>query len=235
MVDILLIEDHTEQAQLLARFLAKDGYRIEAITTGEAALSYLRSNGAKLIILDIMLPGIDGFSVCAAIRKESNVPILVLSARMDKEDQMNGFHLGADDYLEKPIDMDILRAKIGALMRRNYSLKQTNMLLHSGALRVNRDNREVQWGDNLLPLTMKEYELLLVFIENPGKTLRKEFLFGKIWGDQSESENQTLTVHVKMLRDKIEKNPKNPQRIKTIWGVGYRYEEIEEDDSEPEP
>jgi DNA-binding response OmpR family regulator len=225
MLDILLVEDHTEQAALLRSFLEKDGYETAIADSGEGAIDQLRRHGAKLVLLDIMLPGMDGFAVCSAIRKESNVPIIVLSARSEKEDQMNGFSLGADDYLEKPVDVDILRAKVGALMRRSYQLGQQHMYLSSGGLSINRDKREVICDGILLSLTGKEYDLLLLFIENPGKVLRKEFLFSKIWGVESFSENQTLTVHVKTLRDKIERDPKNPKRIRTIWGIGYQYEE----------
>jgi DNA-binding response OmpR family regulator len=225
MPDILLVEDQEEQAGLLRSFLEKDGYHVAMVRSGEAAIDILRRDGAKLVLLDILLPGMDGFAVCTAIRKESNVPIMVLSALSDKEDQMNGLTLGADDYLGKPVDVDILRAKVGALMRRSYQLRQQNMLLVSGGLSVDRDKREVICDGMRLTLTGKEYDLLLLFAENPGKVLRKEYLFAKIWGEESFSENQTLTVHVKTLRDKIEKDPKNPRRIRTVWGIGYQYEE----------
>jgi DNA-binding response OmpR family regulator len=224
--DILLVEDQGEQAGLLCSFLEKDGYQVAIVGSGEEAISILRRDGAKLVLLDILLPGMDGFAVCAAIRKESNVPIMVLSALSDKEDQMNGLTLGADDYLGKPVDVDILRAKVGALMRRSYQLRQQNMLLVSGGLSIDKDKREVICDGMLLALTVKEYDLLLLFAENPGKVLRKEYLFANIWGAESFSENQTLTVHVKTLRDKIEQDPKNPRRIRTVWGIGYQYEEV---------
>ena len=133
---------------------------------------------------------------------------------------------GADDYVEKPVDMDILSAKIKALMRRNYSLKQENTLIHSGAVSIDKEAKQAFLNNKEIPLTVKEYELLLLLAENPGKTLSKEYLFNRIWGIDSFSENQTLTVHIKMLRDKIEEEPKKPKRIQTIWGIGYRYEEI---------
>lgn len=168
----------------------------------------------------------DGFAVCASVRKNSNIPILFLSARVDKEDKMNGFLQGADDYLEKPIDMDLLCAKVKALMRRNYSLKQENTIIYSGALSIDKEAKQVFLNKRALSLTVKEYELLVLFAENPGKTLNKQYLFNQIWGMDSFSENQTLTVHIKMLRDKIEADPRKPQRIQTVWGIGYKYEEI---------
>lgn len=225
MADILLVEDHRELAELIATFLNRDGYLVEIRESSEQALAFLEVNTAKLILLDIMLPGMDGFGFCAALREKSNVPVIILSAKVDKEDKMNGFAQGADDYVEKPVDMDILLAKISALMRRNYDLKKDNILIYSGAVSINRDTRQVFFHGKEIPLTVKEYELLLLLVQNPGKTLRKEYLFDQIWGADSFSENQTLTVHIKMLRDKIEEEPKNPKRIKTIWGVGYKYEE----------
>ena len=181
---------------------------------------------AKLVILDVMLPQMDGFAVCSAIREQSSVPILFLSARVEKEAQMNGFLLGADDYVEKPIDMDILLAKVTALMKRNYDLKQKNMIVHSGAISIDKDKRQAFLDHRELTLTGKEYDLLLLLVENPGKPLHKDFLFDKIWGMDSFSENQTLTVHIKTLRDKIEEDSRHPRRIQTVWGVGYKYEEI---------
>lgn len=226
MTDILLVEDYGELNTLMCTFLEKAGYRVKGADTGEAALEFLEREAVKLVILDVMLPGMDGFAVCGAIRERSSVPILFLSARVDKEDQMNGFLLGADDYVEKPVDMDILQAKVAALMRRNYDLKQKNTVLDSGALSVDKEAKQVFLDHREVVLTGKEYELLLLFVENPGKTLHKDFLFQRVWGIDSFSENQTLTVHIKTLRNKIEEDPSQPKRILTVWGVGYRYEEI---------
>ena len=225
VTDILLVEDNEELAALIQTFLKREGYSVEVSASAEEAFRFLKEHKVKLLLLDIMLPGIDGFGFCAAIRKESNVPVIIMSARVDKEDKMNGFALGADDYLEKPVDIDILLAKISALMRRNYDLKKDNTVLISGALSIDTDAKSVFLHGKELTMTVKEYELLLLFIKNPGRTLSKEYLFNQIWGIESFSENQTLTVHVKMLRDKIEDDPGKPERIKTVWGIGYRYEE----------
>lgn len=226
MVDILLVEDNKELSDLIGMFLKKDGYVVKMAKSSEEALDFLKEDKAKLILLDIMLPGMDGFGFCAKVREASNIPIIIMSAKVDKEDKLNGFLQGADDYLEKPVDIDILRAKIGALMKRNYELKQENTLLQSGAVTIDKDAKQVFFHGKELSLTVKEYELLLLLAENPGKTLNKDFLFNEVWGMDSFSENQTLTVHIKMLRDKIEDNPAKPVRIKTVWGVGYRYEEV---------
>lgn len=226
MTDILLVEDHKELNELISVFLEREGYFVKGVFSGEEALAYLAGNRVKLMILDVSLPKMDGFAVCASVRESSNTPILFLSARVDKEDKMNGFMQGADDYVEKPVDMDILCAKIKALIRREYSLKQENVVIHSGDISIDTEAKQVLLHHEQVTLTVKEYELLLLLAQNPGKTLRKEYLFDRIWGADSFSENQTLTVHIKMLRDKIEEDPKKPRRIQTVWGVGYRYEEI---------
>lgn len=226
MVDILLVEDNEELQKLIQIFLERGGYAVAAVSSAEEALSCLKRERVKLMLLDIMLPGMDGFALCDKVRQGNNIPIIILSARSEKEDKMNGFSLGADDYVEKPVDMDLLLAKIGALMRRNYELRQQNTILHSGGLMIDKDAKQVTLDGKTLSVTVKEYELLLLLAENPGKVLRKEYLFDQIWGVDSFSENQTLTVHIKMLRDKIEEDPKQPRRIQTVWGVGYKYEEI---------
>lgn len=226
MFDILLVEDYEELNELMQTFLKREGYAVKGVFSGEEALQFLENNRVKLVVLDVVLPGMDGFAVCASIREKSNLPIIFLSARVQKEDKINGFLQGADDYVEKPVDMDILSAKVKALIRRNYELKQQNTVIHSGPLLIDKEAKQVFLGEKEIALTVKEYELLVLLAENPGKTLNKEFLFNQIWGADSFSENQTLTVHMKMLRDKIEEDPKQPKRIKTVWGVGYKYEEI---------
>lgn len=226
MTDILLVEDHRELNELIRVFLEREGYLAQGVFSGEEALAYLKENKVKLIILDVSLPDMDGFAVCAAVREYSNTPILFLSARVDKEDKMNGFIQGADDYVEKPVDMELLCAKLKALMRREYGMKQEKAVICSGGISIDTDAKQAFLNHREIALTIKEYELLVLLVQNPGKTLRKEYLFDKIWGAESFSENQTLTVHIKTLRDKIEEDPRNPKRIRTVWGVGYKYEEI---------
>lgn len=177
------------------------------------------------MILDIMLPGMDGFAVCRAVRVEQNVPILIMSAKSEKQDKLMGYELGADDYMEKPVDPEILTAKVNAILQRTEGSKEA-AVISSGEITVDQETRTAYLKNRPLELNVKEYELLLLFVQNAGKTLRKEYIFGKVWGADSFSESQTLTVHVKMLRGKIETCPREPRRIVTVWGVGYRYEEI---------
>ena len=222
MTDILIVEDNKELADLLCDFLRAENYTVSVAQTGEKALSLYERYGARLIVLDIMLPGIDGFAVCRKIREESNTPILIVSARTSKDDKLNGLILGADDYIEKPYDIDIMLAKIAGIFRRRYAVDE----LTFGDIRINKVSHCVFKNDVRLDLTAKEFDLLLLLAENKGKTLSKEYLFNQIWGSDSFSEQQTLTVHIKWLRQKIEDDPKKPKRIQTVWGVGYRYESV---------
>lgn len=219
MIDILVTEDNKELSTLICDFLRAQGYTVTCADSGEKALDIFEKYGARLVLLDIMLPGMDGFAVCERIRKTSDTPIFILSAKGDKNDKLNGLILGADDYLEKPFDIDILLAKIAGVFKRRYSLDEVT----SGDLRLNKAEKIAYRNDKPLDMTNKEFELLQLLVENPGKTLTKEYLFNKIWGSDSFSELQTLTVHIKWLREKIEPDPKKPVRIQTVWGVGYKF------------
>ena len=220
MLDILIVEDNKEIGGLLQAFLQKENYAVSVAETGEKALDLFERYGAKLVILDIMLPGMDGFSVCSKIREDSNAHILVASAKTDKEDKLKGLNLGADDYIEKPYDIDILIAKINGIFKRKYAQE----IITCGNLKLNTVSQTLQVDDKDVVVTAKEFELLKLLIENKGVTLKKEYLFSTIWGSDSESELQTLTVHIKWLREKIEKDPKKPDHIITVWGVGYRFD-----------
>ena len=220
MTDILVVEDNLEMAMLLCDFLKAEGYSVELCTDGESALKAFAEHGARLVLLDIMLPGLDGFGVCRKLRETANTPILIVSAKTEKDDKLNGLILGADDYIEKPYDIDILIAKIKGIFTRRYNTD----VLSDGFLKIDRSKRLAFREETPLDLTQKEFDLLLLLAENAGKTLSKDYLFNQIWGFDSFSEPQTLTVHIKWLRQKIEANPKKPEHIVTAWGVGYRYE-----------
>ena len=219
MTDILIVEDNSEISKLLCDLLRAESYTVSCTDNGERALDLFDRYGARLVLLDIMLPGIDGFGVCERIRRSSDVPIFILSARTDENDKLNGLITGADDYIEKPYDIDLLLAKITGVFRRRYSLDE----LRCGELTLNRAERTASLAGKLLEMTAKEYELLLLLCENTGKTLTKEYIFSYIWGSDSESEQQTLTVHIKRLREKLERDPKKPEHILTVWGVGYKF------------
>lgn len=220
MLDIIIVEDNQEIAGLLCDFLRKENYSVSVASSGEQALERFEKYGARLIILDISLPGVDGFAVCAKIRETSNAHIMIASARTGKENMLKGLGLGADDYIEKPYDIEVLIAKIKGVFSRKYAVNE----MVCGDIKINSVNHTIQVGDRTIETTAKEFELLKFLMENQGMTLRKEYLFNTIWGSDSDSEIQTLTVHIKWLRQKIEEDPKHPKHIITEWGVGYRFE-----------
>ncbi len=220
MVDILIVEDNKELCGLLSEFLRAEDYTVSTAESGEKALSLYEKYGARLVLLDINLPGMDGFAVCRKIRETENTPIIILTARVDREDKLSGIVLGADDYIEKPYDIDILIAKIKGIFKRRLArdvLTENDLTLNITQGTAEKDGKPLQ-------LTAKEFELLRVLIENKGQTLTKDMLFNRIWGADSESEPQTLTVHIKWLRQKLEPDPAKPVRILTVWGKGYRWE-----------
>ncbi|MBO5325423.1 MAG: response regulator transcription factor [Lachnospiraceae bacterium] len=220
MLDILIVEDNKEIGTLLCDFLRKENYAVSIADTGEKALALYEKYGAKLIVLDIMLPGMDGFAICSKIRETSNTHILIASAKVEKNDKLNGLNLGADDYIEKPYDIDILIAKIKGIFKRKYGQEE----IVEGNLRLNTVQQSLFVDGQKKDITEKEFELLKLLIENKNVTMKKEFLFNTVWGSDSDSELQTLTVHIKWLREKIEEEPKKPKHIITEWGVGYRFE-----------
>lgn len=220
MLDILIVEDNKEIGTLLCDFLRKENYTVSVADTGEKALALYEKYGAKLIVLDIMLPGMDGFAVCSKIRETSNTHILIASAKVEKNDKLKGLNLGADDYIEKPYDIDILIAKIKGIFKRKYAQEE----MVEGNIRLNTVQQSLYVNGQKKDVTEKEFELLRLLMENKNVTMKKEYLFNTVWGSDSDSELQTLTVHIKWLREKIEEEPKKPKHIITEWGVGYRFE-----------
>ncbi len=220
VIDVLIVEDDKDIATLLKDFLEAKGYIVNVAHDGNKALELYERYGAKLVILDIMLPGLDGFGILTKIRENSNTPVIIASAKDTKEDKLNGIIAGADDYIDKPYDIDILLAKIDGIFKRRYA---TDVLLE-GDIKIDKIGQAVYYKEQKLDVTIKEYELLLLLISNKGKVLSKDYIFNEVWGYDSESEIQTVTVHIKWLRSKIEKDPKNPKHILTVWGVGYKFE-----------
>lgn len=226
MAEILIIEDNLELATIISDFLTDAGYAVFVAPSGEDGLHYLSENPVKLLLLDIMLPQLDGFAVCRIARERYNLPIIIMSAKHGDENKIIGLELGADDYLEKPFSMNLLMAKVKSHLRRSYSMFDNKQLLSEGDITINQDARMVYIKDKLVVMTSKEYDLLVLLMMHKGKALRKEWLFQKVWGDDSFSELSTLTVHISKLREKVESNPKDPKCILTVWGVGYKYETI---------
>lgn len=219
MTDILIVEDDKELAGLMTDFLRTEGYIVSAVESGERAVELFDRYGARLVVLDINLPDVNGFAVCSKLHENTDTPILIVSARTDKEDKLNGLDLGADDYIEKPYDIDILLAKIKGIFKRRYQ----RQILSASGVTLNLADRSAEIDGKPAELTAKEFDLLTLLIENQGKALKKEYLFSTVWGSDSDSELQTLHVHINRLRQKLGEDPKNAKRLLTVWGVGYKF------------
>jgi DNA-binding response OmpR family regulator len=231
---ILVVEDEIPLQETLLYNLEKQGYEIEGASDGKTALEKARSFHPDLIILDVMLPVMDGFEVCRIIRQEMNTPIIMLTARTDEIDRVVGLEVGADDYLSKPFSMRELLARVKALLRRVRLITETmnrvesedtkkNKIL-SGNLRIDQNRHEVFLDDHILDLAPKEYDLLLYFINHKRYILTRDQILEKVWGWEYSGDSRTVDVHVSWLREKIEKNPETPLRIITVRGSGYRFE-----------
>lgn len=220
MTDILVVEDNTELREILVDFLRNEGYTVSSAGDGDKALSLYEKYGARLLVLDIMLPGASGMHILDKVRENSNTPVIMVSAKLGKDDKLNAIVSGADDYIEKPYDIDILIAKIKGIFKRRLAVDE----LTDGDIRLDVAHETIYKNGRAVEATAKEFELLRLLMENKGQTLLKHYLFNTVWGSDSESEEQTLTVHISRLRDKLEEDPKKPRKIITVWGKGYRYE-----------
>lgn len=229
---ILVVEDEPALQETLTYNLIKQGYEVDTAGDGRAAVNQARTLLPDLIILDIMLPVLDGFEVCRIIRQEMTVPILMLTARDDEIDRVIGLEIGADDYLTKPFSMREFLARVKALLRRvrldrdEQEIRQdaNSEIIQTKDLSLNITRREVTLGDQVLQLKPKEYELLLFLARNRGKVLSREIILERVWGWDFSGGSRTVDVHVRWLREKIENEPANPQRIITVRGGGYRFE-----------
>jgi DNA-binding response OmpR family regulator len=230
---ILVVEDEPSLQETLAYNLKKEGYTVEAVGDGLVALEAARRMRPDLIVLDLMLPGIDGFEVCRILRKEMTTAILMLTARDDEIDRVVGLEVGADDYLTKPFSMRELMARVKAQLRRARLIreelgKQAAETPHGkltfSNLVINQTRREVILNDDPLQLKPKEYELLLFLAEHKGQMLSREFILERVWGWDYIGDSRTVDVHVRWLRQKIEAEPAKPERIITVRGGGYRFE-----------
>ncbi len=219
MSDILIVEDDKELSTLLRDFLRAEDFTVTVAENGEKAISYFEKFGARLVVLDINLPDIDGFTICRKLRERTDTPIIIVSARTEKDDKLNGLTLGADDYIEKPYDIDIMLAKIKGIFKRRYQediISGDGVVLNIATRCVTIDGKEVD-------LPSKEFDLLAILVENKDRALNKEFLFNSVWGIDSDSELQTLNVHINRLRAKLGDDPKHAKRLLTVWGVGYKF------------
>ncbi|MEF8816977.1 MAG: response regulator transcription factor [Salinibacter sp.] len=231
---ILLVEDDDDIADLLTLHLTDEGHAVEKVGDGDAGLERALHEEYDLIILDIMLPGTDGFDICRRLRQEKcPTPILMVTAKTEEVDKVLGLELGADDYITKPFSIREVLARVKALFRRvevdqEAQEEGAERPIELGGLVIAPEKRKVTVGQEAIDLTSKEFELLLLFARNPGRAFSRDELLEEVWGYQYSGYSHTVNTHINRLRNKIEPTPSEPQYVKTVWGVGYRFAEPEE-------
>ncbi len=233
MSTILVVEDDTSLRETLTYNLVRQEYSVQAVGDGLTALETARKIHPDLILLDLMLPGLDGIEVCRILRQETNIPILILTARDDEIDRVIGLEIGADDYITKPFSMRELMARVKAHLRRDRLIRQeinmspeeaSHEVLTFNNLTIDLTRREVLLDEAPITLKPKEYELLLFLAQHPRQALSRQFLLERVWGWEFSGGTRTVDVHVHWLREKIEIDPSKPKRIVTVHGSGYRFE-----------
>ena len=223
---ILLVDDEDSVQKLLTYPLERDGFRVVQARDGEQALRMFGDQRIDLVVLDLMLPNVDGLEVCKRLRADSNVPIIMLTARGEELDKVLGLELGADDYITKPFSIREFRSRVRALLRRAglpRERQRDSETLESGELRIDPARRTVELAGEPVQLTYVEFELLTTLATEPARVFTREMLLRALWGDSAYREPRTIDVHVRHLREKLERNPADPEYILTVRGVGYRF------------
>ncbi|MDU7143387.1 MAG: response regulator transcription factor [Anaerococcus vaginalis] len=225
MSRILIVEDELDLANIIKDYLVKELYEVEICTEGDKAIEIFDKFKPSLVILDLMLPGMNGYEICQNIRIKSTIPILILSAKIDEFDKVKGLNLGADDYITKPFRPRELLARVNAQLRRSQVFNKENLeIIDIENIRIYTKEYKVEKDSRDLDLSRNEFELLVFLSKNPRQVFSREQLYDRIWGFDSYGDLNTVTVTINRLRQKIEDNPKNPKYILTVWGVGYKFE-----------
>jgi len=220
---ILVVEDVPTVAEVIARYLVRDGFDAVVVGDGEAALAAAGEQPPDLVVLDLMLPKMDGFEVCRRLRAELPVPVVMLTARGEEDDRIAGLELGADDYVTKPFSPRELVARVKAVLRRAHGVPDPPGRLETAGLVLDLGAREVTLQGDPVILTPREFDLLAFLARNPRRVFRREELLEHVWGF-TYGDTATVTVHIRRLREKVELDASNPKHITTVWGVGYRFE-----------
>jgi DNA-binding response OmpR family regulator len=223
---ILLVDDEDAVQKLLAYPLERDGFRVLQARDGEEALTLFGGERVDLVVLDLMLPKVDGLEVCKRLRADSDVPIIMLTARGDELDKVLGLELGADDYITKPFSIREFRSRVRALLRRATAPRRAGVdgdAIETGELKIDPARRTVELRGEPVQVTYVEFELLRALAANPGRVFTREMLLTALWGDAAYREPRTIDVHVRHLREKLEHDPREPEYIFTVRGVGYRF------------
>ena len=224
---VLIVEDEESIAELEKDYLELSGFEVTVAKDGESGLELALSRDFNMIILDLMLPGVDGFEICRQVREQKNTPIIIVSARKEDIDKIRGLGLGADDYMTKPFSPSELVARVKAHLARYQSLtsgvRSNNDVIEIRGIKIDKTERRVFVNGEEKAFTTKEFDLLTFLAQNPNHVYTKDELFKEIWDMESIGDIATVTVHIKKIREKIEADTSNPQYIETIWGVGYRF------------
>ena len=223
---ILLVDDEVSVQKLLTYPLRKEGYDVVPALDGKEALDRLREDSFDLVVLDVMLPRIDGLDVCRQIRARSTVPIIMLTAKTEEIDKVLGLELGADDYITKPFSVREFRSRVKAVLRRAALAAPEDQFeepIEAGDLRVDFEKRQVEARGEAVRLTYVEFEILAALARNPGRVFSRTMLLERVWGDAAYRDPRTIDVHIRHLREKLEREPKHPELILTVRGVGYRF------------
>lgn len=230
MKTVLIIDDDLEVQQLIKTYLEREGFGVYCTTHSSEGLEIIKEKKLDLIILDIFLPDGNGLEVCKKIRSTSKIPITLISAKGDESDKVLGLGLGADDFITKPFSINELVARVKAQIRRNEFIedykkenRKNNDSIVAGPIVINIESRTVFCREKKILLTAKEFDLLTFMAKNKDRVFSKDFLYESIWGYESSGDSRTVTVHIRKIREKIEKNPKEPQIIVNVWGVGYKF------------
>jgi two-component system, OmpR family, response regulator ResD len=223
-VRVLVVDDEAIVRDVLTRYLEKEGFRVDAAEDGEVALELAARSRPDIVVLDLMLPKVDGFEVFRRLRGLGDVPVVMLTAKGEEVDRVVGLELGADDYVSKPFSPREVVARIRAVLRRGERVARDGILLVVGGLEIDRPRREVRRDGSLLHLTRKEYDLLELLASHPGCTFTRTDLLESVWDFAWDGDSSTVTVHIRRLREKIEDDPSDPRHLVTVWGVGYRFE-----------
>jgi DNA-binding response OmpR family regulator len=224
---VLVVDDEDHILELARLYLSREGYQVETVSDGADALGRIAQSRPDLVVLDIMLPNVDGLSICRELRKQSQVPIIMLTARDEVTDKVVGLELGADDYLTKPFHPQELVARAKALVRRARIEPDQPRLVRAGRLEVDFERHEVRFGDSRLQLRPKEFDLLALLARHPGRVFQRSELLDLVWGYDFPGYTRTVDVHVQQLREKLTAGGVTNPTIQTVWGVGYKLEMAE--------
>jgi DNA-binding response OmpR family regulator len=220
---VLVVDDEPIVREVVVGYLRREGYRTLEAADGDRARELLERESPSLVVLDVMLPGVDGLELCRWIRGRSDLPVILLTARGDETDRIVGLEIGADDYITKPFSPRELTARVRTVLRRSRAEGVSKERLAFDGLELDARTRDVLRDDRLLNLTAKEFDLLWFLARHPRQVFSRDQLMDRVWGYEAALDTGTVTVHVRRLREKIEDDPSRPTRLQTIWGVGYRF------------